>query len=1063
MLGLLSLQIGCLGAGCINLCASGSDICAPDGICRITCNKQDECSEKLGLPSRLVGCISQACYQACSYQGTCIYPAGQKCTNGHCSMGCTNNQGCGKDQRCITSGSAEGVCGWSCKGSCAGRTSCGIDGICRQTCASDTDCPTGSVCRDESCFRTCTESKECLSEGRLHCWNGVCRQKCAQATDCPSGYMCSLAGDCEKVCHFNADCSVITGEACINGHCKDGCKDDADCSSSQTCNISTSSSTGTCVWKCSTDCSADQVCGADGICRNQCSKCQDKEECLYGSCFKKCNSDIDCTGTPNLSCIGFHCMAVCVSNVDCTGGRLCSFEGTCNYQCKGVACPHPSLCALDGVCRFKTETCQDGYTKGLDDGFCYLTCDSKNSDSPCDPMRTGTNNKPLDPSVFESNANYNPQQLAAQATSPLNQISMTCAGGNLCKAGCIIDSDCPLLSVCDQETHRCVRRADAPVLAEIKGCWHEDISLQASYGNLSFTLNVRPRNTAECRAAFSTMAIVRLNLSDYEDTIVQTLSDFSFSNTNMIRLACNPSSLQSCKLAMITSTSASVSIESATHIMSTIISDTVLDKYDYNTCFVPMQSAINLIKLLDGSPTQLCVFIAWNRSCPYLYSNKLIASTLVVHSDNGSVSQDDKYHLPPEIMLPSKEVYCTVIDESDENIANKVTTYFNEIWLSGILFLDLLIDEVQTEIQIELSGLTTTFMKACMQSVGVIISPVSIFSIVKGHESANGESCVIPEAIQRIVLTTVVKDYDINEFIVSERILSSFSYASTTSLVSICGTGYRRTTPSKDCYNFFSSISSTNLSTLDGYMRIALYDTIDSMSTNPVIRSIFYYTTYNLGCYNGTVVIVEPTVLSLRLQESGAKDCSIPTLEQAAIWQGVDLVNVSSTRLNEAGALVYTITAEIYTNSSMLLSMGKLAKQGTFSRDTDVLRFSCETDWVPGFGTEYAGMSCQRVLAELWNKKETALVGLTIDGVTNTSIHSGFIPSITIQSQDYNTTYIITFSVAAAFAVALNAMAIVLWVRLNKDVKALNLKIKNRHYQRNQHNQGVNSIVLGSN
>ncbi|EFO65586.1 Tenascin-X precursor [Giardia lamblia P15] len=1063
MLGLLSLQIAHLGASCTNLCASGTDVCAPDGICRITCTKKNECSETLGLPSQVVECISQACYQTCSHQGTCIYPAGQKCTNGHCTMGCSTNQECSSGQQCITSGPAGGVCGWSCTGTCAGQTSCGIDGICRKTCTADTDCLDGSICRDESCFRTCTESKECLSEGMLHCWNGVCRQKCAQATDCPSGYMCSLAGDCEKICHFNADCNVISGEACLNGHCRDGCKSDAECSSSQTCSTPGSSSKGSCVWKCTSDCPTDQVCGADGVCRNQCSKCQDKEECLYGSCFKTCASDADCTETPKLSCIGFHCMAVCVSDVDCTGGRLCSFEGACNYQCKSVTCPHPALCALDGVCRFKTETCQDGYAKNPGDRFCYLTCDSENSDSPCDPMRTGTSNKPLDPSVFESNANYNPQQLAAQATSPLNQVSMTCAGGMLCKAGCIIDSDCPLLSVCDQETHRCVRRADAPTLAEIKGCWREDVSLQASYGNLSFTLNVSPRNTAECRAAFSTTAIVRLNLSDYEDTIVQTLSNFSLTNTNGIRLACNPSSLQSCKLAMITSTSASVSIESATHIMSTVISDALLDKYDYNTCFIPMQSAINLIKLLDGSLTQLCAFIAWNRSCPYLYSNKLIASTLVVHSGNGSTSQDDSYHLPPEIMSPSKEIYCTVIDESDANIANRITTYFNELWLSGILFLDLLIDEVQTEIRIELSGLTTTFMKDCVQEIGVVISPVSIFTILRGREFANGEPCVIPETIQRIVLTTVVKDYETNRFIVSERILPSFSYASTTSLVSICGTGYRRTTPSEDCYDFFSSISNTNLTTLDGYVRIALYDSIDSMSTNPLIRSIFYYTTYSLGCYNGAIVIVEPTVLSLQLKESGVKDCSIPTSEQAAIWQGASLVNVTSTHLNETGAFIYTITAEIYTNSSMLLSMGKLTKQGAFSRDTDVLRFSCETDWVPGLGTEYAGMSCQRVLAELWRKKELALVGLTIDGVTNTSIHSGFIPSTTIQSQDYSTTYIITFSFAAVFAVALNTIAFVLWVRLNKDFKALNLKIKNQHYKRNQHSQEVNSIVLGSN
>lgn len=90
-------------------------------------------------------------------------------------------------------------------------------------------------------------------------------------------------------------------------------------------------------------------------------------------------------------------------------------------------------------------------------------------------------------------------------------------------------------------------------------------------------------------------------------------------------------------------------------------------------------------------------------------------------------------------------------------------------------------------------------------------------------------------------------------------------------------------------------------------------------------------------------------------------------------------------------------------------------------------------------------------------------MGLTIDGVTNTSIHSGFIPSITIQSQDYNTTYIITFSVAAAFAVALNTMALVLWVRLNKDVKALNLMIRSQHRKGKQQSSRAKSTMLGSN
>ncbi|ESU42983.1 Hypothetical protein GSB_153075 [Giardia duodenalis] len=188
-----------------------------------------------------------------------------------------------------------------------------------------------------------------------------------------------------------------------------------------------------------------------------------------------------------------------------------------------------------------------------------------------------------------------------------------------------------------------------------------------------------------------------------------------------------------------------------------------------------------------------------------------------------------------------------------------------------------------------------------------------------------------------------------------------------------------------------------------------------------------------------------------------------PTVEQAAIWQGADLTNTTSTQLSEIGTLVYTIAAEIYTNSSMLLLMGRLVKQASFSRGTETLSFSCATDWRPSSDAEYSGKSCQDVLAELWKRKETALVGLTIDGVTNTSIHSGFVPSTTIQSKDYSTTYIITFSFAAAFAVALNTIAIILWARLRKDVKALNLMMRAQRHKKNQHEEGGKSTILGSN
>ncbi|ESU40655.1 Hypothetical protein GSB_153806, partial [Giardia duodenalis] len=939
---------------------------------------------------------------------------------------------------------------------------CGIDGICRSTCTSDANCQTGQVCRDTFCFTTCTESKECLSEGRLNCWNGVCRQKCVQATDCPDGLMCSLKGECEKICHFNADCDVINGETCINGHCKSGCQSDGDCSTSQICSVSKLSNNGLCTWKCATTCDAGKICGADGVCRNSCTSCQSDEECLYGSCFKTCKSDADCTEASNLTCMGLHCMAVCVSDVDCTDGRLCSVNGTCNYQCKSVACPHPSLCALDGVCRFNTATCQDGYAKNSDDGFCYLTCDSENSDTPCNPTRIGKDNKPLDPSIFESNQGYTAQQLAAQATSPLTSVSMTCIGGNLCKAGCILDTDCSKSDACDQETHKCVRRADAPVLTSITGCWYGNISLRGSYGNLSFTLDVTPKNTAECREAFSTTAIVRLNLSSYQDTIVKTLSDFSLPDTRTVQLVCNPSTIQNCRYAMLVSMSASVSIESATHIMSATISDFSLEKYDYNTCFMDTQSSIHFIKLLDDTPTKLCALIVWNQSCPYLYTNKVVSSTLIVHSDDGSGSHDDQYSLPTEVMSPSKETYCTVIDDGNQDVATKIADYFNDIWLTGELLLNLSINEVQTEVTVELSGLSTAFMKGCIQDNRVIISPTSISAVVKEYESANDESCAIPTAIKQIVLTAVVKDYTTDAFIILERALPSFSYASTTSLMFLCGTGYRRTTASDDCSSFFTSISNKSLSSLDGDIRIALYDTTDSSSTNTLLRSIFGYTEYSLGCYSGAVVIVEPTVLSLQLSESGADDCSIPTVEQAAIWQGADLTNTTSTQLSEIGTLVYTIAAEIYTNSSMLLLMGRLVKQASFSRGTETLSFSCATDWRPSSDAEYSGKSCQDVLAELWKRKETALVGLTIDGVTNTSIHSGFVPSTTIQSKDYSTTYIITFSFTAAFAVALNTIAIILWARLRKDVKALNLMMRAQRRKKNQSNREIKSAILGS-
>ena len=137
-----------------------------------------------------------ACSEAQKAAGICR--ADERCDEGRCVTGCSEDGQCSKGQRCLV-----GRCRYPLPSA--------------QSCLSDLDCLLEERCHEERCeTRSCTNASDCPSG--LACLEGLClRKRCSRDLDCPVGTRCDEAR-CVEGCREDSAC--LAEESCVMGRCR---------------------------------------------------------------------------------------------------------------------------------------------------------------------------------------------------------------------------------------------------------------------------------------------------------------------------------------------------------------------------------------------------------------------------------------------------------------------------------------------------------------------------------------------------------------------------------------------------------------------------------------------------------------------------------------------------------------------------------------------------------------------------------------------------------------------------------------------------------------------------
>jgi len=536
----------------------------------------------------------------------------------------------------------------------------------------------------------------------------------------------------------------------------------------------------------------------------------------------------------------------------------------------------------------------------------------------------------------------------------------------------------------------------------LENCWDMDASLSVDYRIGQACVEMTPAEVSgasDCDV-FSSVGglLLTMNLSAYSRPLTAVIDGYSYRNTTSLCLTCPDDVLDACSRAMRESQSASVSIESFTHVAVMEIAEMTTKTVDYSKCFITPSSLIQKYETAE-----ICARVTPTGACPTLSKLTVTGLSVLVLGETETLT----YDLDPLLYDPEQTEYCYQCSGTSDGRFAAVTTQLHYTTTKGQLRLTATVEGNPVSIAFELPASENTNLYDCVSAGKMTVYGNKVVVELTANTSYSDfqSVCRNPSRAANFELTAILSNHVTGDFTSLTTLTQKFNISRDNMLTISCGTGDLACQATLGKY----------LATHDPIVGELLVRHLTSTGSELGI-SRRYITDVSQSCFSTVTAQLYSDKVCLQLIQSESRDCLLA---------------------DAVGDAVYTLTLGLSSTDPASVEeqiLGTISMRRPYDHSTSDLCFSC---------SDFDGRTddCSHHIDQLQKNIDRAICKYQ---VTVQDVESRVYYSSKFYRKNYFLVWIGVGIVIGVISLSAIAYVIVAMCAIRREAKRLSLKRKRR-------------------